>query len=124
MAASHKRTVLSHPPLARIRPSGLYATLKTPSAWPSKAQLKVPAGASHRRMVSSHPLLARIRPSGLNDTPWTPILVTFQDIPKITRGHIPQMDSVVITAASQSLPVRAERHTNETCPELGRGSGG
>lgn len=65
----HSRTVLSLPPLARVRPPGLYVSDTTASVWPVSGEPSrvVLAGSvrSHSRTVSSSPPLARVWPSGL-----------------------------------------------------------
>ena len=58
--AGHKRSVPSSPPEARREPSGLKATLKTQSLWPSNgAPMACPDLASHSRSVPSSPPEAR-----------------------------------------------------------------
>ena len=68
MWASQRRTVRSQLPLARVRPSGLKATLPTQFVWPFRVCWRAPVWASQRRTVRSAPALARVRPSGLKAT--------------------------------------------------------
>ena len=65
---SHKRTVLSIPPLASVTPSGLNATLLTGAVCPVRVAMCAPVAIFQSRMVLSSPPLARINPSGLKAT--------------------------------------------------------
>ena len=64
VAASQKCTVPCLPPLASVRPSGLYARLWTAPMCPVKVFFSVSVCVSHKRIVRSKLPLASVRPSG------------------------------------------------------------
>ena len=68
MEVSHKRMTRSAPPLARIHPSGLNATLWTASLCPARVFHRVPVPMSHKRTVWSTLPLASISPLGWKAT--------------------------------------------------------
>ena len=83
-STSHSRTVLSHDPESACRPSGLHATLKTLSVWPSSTRRHRPLATSHSRTVLSAAPESACRPSGLQAT-----LQTLSVWPSSTRRHRP-----------------------------------
>ena len=72
--ASHKRTVVSGPPLAIVFPSGEKLTLSTPSVCPVSVFMFRPVFTSHKRTVLSQLPLAIVFPSGEKLTLLTPPL--------------------------------------------------
>src|SRR5262249_1712672 len=70
VVASHSRTVWSSEPLARVRPSGLYATEQTLFVCPWSLAMASPVATSHSHTIrSSEPeALASVVPSGLRAT--------------------------------------------------------
>jgi len=66
---SHSLSVPSSEPEARIFPSGLNATDKTMSVWPSRVRTSLPVATSHSLIVLSVEPEARSRPSGLSVSP-------------------------------------------------------
>ena len=75
MSASHTFTVWSSLPVTMRLPSGLNATLMTPSVCPLRESSSWPVSASHTFTVLSQlPVTMRL-PSGLNATLLTPACV-------------------------------------------------
>src|SRR2546421_506750 len=71
VVASHTRTALSHPLLARNLPSGLHATPYTFQRWPRSILGAVLPAPSQSQLAWSHSQLATVRPSGLQATAHT-----------------------------------------------------
>src|SRR6266545_1175433 len=71
VVASQMRTVLSWPPVARWRPSGLKATQYTILTWPRKVSTSAPVATSQIFAVPSSLAVARLRSSGLKARPRT-----------------------------------------------------
>jgi hypothetical protein len=65
VAAFHSRAVLSHEPVASVRPSGLKATAVTAFSWPRKTAISLPV--AHSLTVLVEPV-ASVRRSGLKAT--------------------------------------------------------
>jgi hypothetical protein len=91
-SAPHTFTVRSPEPLTMKRPSGLTATARTQSVWPSRERSRRPLGVPHlhRAGVSSDGLpepLTMKRPSGLTATAPHPIRMAFQGAEQAPAGR-------------------------------------
>jgi len=92
-ATFHRRMVQSMLPEARVRPSGLNATLFTEAEWPIRVLTSLPLATSHSLIVLSTQPDAIVCPFGLNAT-----LITLAEWPSKARISLP-------LAASHSLTV-------------------
>src|SRR5262249_7533436 len=64
LAVSHKRTVLSGEPVARVLPSGENATEETASSCPARVRCAAPSAALQVRALRSSEAVATVCPSG------------------------------------------------------------
>ena len=106
---SHRRTVVSELAVAMSRPSGLNATTKAESVWPSSVRTGVPVTASQIRAVASSLAAATTRSVGLNATDQT-----VSEWPFRMRRQFPVATShsrarAVEAGGGDELAVRAER---------------
>jgi hypothetical protein len=92
-----------------VRPSGLTATARTQSVWPSRERSRRPLSASHTFTVRSHEPLTMVRPSGLTATVVTSPygLQGAQQAPAL---GLPHLHRAVIRPADDGAPVGADRH--------------
>ena len=98
------------PPLARVWPSGLNATLQTDSVWPSRVCWRVPVAMFHRRTMLSQPPLARVWPSGLNATLQTDSVWPSRVCWRVPVAGVFHRGRFVTAATGQGLAVGAECH--------------
>ena len=114
--AGHRRTVPSWLALASRCPSGLNTTSKTWWVWPvSGAPIGWPVSAFHTRTVLSALAEASSMPVGAEHHSVHRGLVAGEPGDRFAGVDVPQPHRAVVAGAGQPVPVRAERHTVDTC---------
>jgi hypothetical protein len=110
----HSRIVVSSLPETMRLPSGLKATLSTPSLCPvSGGPIGAPVSASHSRTVLSTPPETMRRPSRLKRHTEYPAGVPGQrGVDRRAGAGVPQPYRAIDAAGHDAAPVGAERHTD------------